>query len=134
METYAHIEFAGYSQPADKEPYMDGYEGSDLMAVYFALDHLNEVEEERLVEIIGDGGAIQMLSGTGKVAAKWGGRTGLPNWWGGFGNEKRREVGSHIASYPPSSTPREATRSSSCTGTKSSGGHIAPTGQSPSHQ
>lgn len=78
METYAHVELAGFEPRPGETPYLDGFEASDLMAVYFALDHLNEVEEEGPVEIIGDGQALAMLGGRGVVSARWGGKNWVP--------------------------------------------------------
>jgi len=58
--------------------FIRGFEGSDFVAVYYALDQLGEVFEGDHLEVVGDGSAINMLRGKGRVGVRWGGRDHAP--------------------------------------------------------
>jgi hypothetical protein len=64
--------------PLGMKTYMDGFEGSDLIGVYYALDLLSEVVEGEPVEVIGDGQVFEFLAGFGKVSARYAGRDWAP--------------------------------------------------------
>jgi hypothetical protein len=66
------------SPPIARRPYMEGFEGSDLVGVYFALDKLGEIAEGQTVEILGDGQVFDFLQGIGKVSAKYAGKNWAP--------------------------------------------------------
>jgi len=58
--------------------FIRGFEGSDLVAVYYALDKLGEVFEGDRLEVVGDGSSINMLRGMGTVSVRWGGKDFAP--------------------------------------------------------
>lgn len=68
-----------YASDADDAEFMPGYEGSDLVSVYYALRSMGDIIPGRPVEIIGDGGALEMLAGRGKVSARWAGKNWAPD-------------------------------------------------------
>ena len=66
--------------PRPGEPnHMAGFEGSDLIATWYALDQLGQFDGVAEVEITGDGQAIEMLRGKGRVSARWGGKNWAPD-------------------------------------------------------
>jgi hypothetical protein len=73
------VDLGGFPRRPGDPDHMSGYEGSDLVAVYYALDKLGEIAGPREVEVVGDGQAIEMLRGTGRVSARWGGRDWAPD-------------------------------------------------------
>jgi hypothetical protein len=64
--------------PIGTKTYMDGFEGSDLVGVYYALDKLGEVSEGETVEILGDGQVYSFLRGESKVSARYAGHDWAP--------------------------------------------------------
>lgn len=73
MSDIVGIDLAWVPIPPAPEQFLPGFEGSDLVAVYYALDMLGRVFEGDPLEVIGDGPALSMLSGKGKVSVRWGG-------------------------------------------------------------
>ena len=64
--------------PLAMKSYMDGFEGSDLVGVYAALDEAGEVAQGDEVEVLGDGQVFGALGGRGKVSARYAGKNWAP--------------------------------------------------------
>jgi hypothetical protein len=78
MSNVVGLDLTSLSPGADRATYIRGFEGSDLVAVYYAIDELGRVLEGEELEVTGDGQALSMLQGTGKVRVKWGGKNWAP--------------------------------------------------------
>lgn len=64
--------------PTSMKSYMEGFEGSDLVGVYLALDEAGKVEEGEEIVILGDGQVFDALQGQGKVSARYAGKNWAP--------------------------------------------------------
>lgn len=73
MSDIVGLDLTSVPAPPPEGRFLPGFEGSDLVAVYYALDRLGRVFENDRLEVVGDGSALAMLAGKGRVGVRWGG-------------------------------------------------------------
>ncbi|MCI4338742.1 MAG: hypothetical protein L3J68_00205 [Thermoplasmata archaeon] len=90
MSDIVNFDLAPFDQAA-KGSYMKGNEGSDFVAVYYALEKNRPARSGENLEIIGDGMVIEWLrSGQNKVSARWGGKNWAPDLTAKIRNAEQR--------------------------------------------